>query len=86
MESFANAPGVRWCNGNTKNVSIISFNMHGFNQGIFQLKSLCEEGLNDIIFIQEHWLTNDLLRNLDCFKNDYKIFSTSAIDSNHGIM
>ena len=60
--------------------------MHGFNQGVLELKSLCYHKKYDIIFIQEHWITNDLLRNSDYFKNEYCVYSTSAIDSTQGIM
>ena len=64
-----------------KCLNIVSFNMHGFNQGILQLKSLCSVDHYDIIFVQEHWLTNDSLINFDYFKTDYKFFGISAIDS-----
>ena len=65
----------------TDAVNIVSYNMHGFNQGILELKSLCQIEKYDIIFIQEHWLSSDQLSNFDYFKNDYCVYCTSAMDS-----
>ena len=64
-----------------ENIGVVSYNMHGFKQGILMLKSLCFVDHYDIIFIQEHWLTSDLLSQFDYFKKDYYIFGISAMDS-----
>ena len=57
---------------------VSSFNMHGFNQGLGCLNSLCntQELFSDIIFIQEHWLSPS---------NMHKILSNSANYSAYGI-
>ena len=62
--------------------------MHGFNQGILELKSLCNINNGDIIFLQEHWLNLDSLRHFDYFKNDYYIYGSSSMDAiiKHGIL
>jgi len=44
---------------NTAPISIVSYNLHGFNQGCTLLSALCSdlEFNTDCIFIQENWLT-----------------------------
>ena len=68
------------------NINIVSYNMHKFNQEIIELKSLCMKTNSDVIFIQEHWLTDDLLRNFDYFKNCYYVNCASAMDSSNSLM
>jgi len=48
-------------------LSVISYNLHGLNQGIELLNYLCcKNNLDtDIVFIQEHWLTPDRLSRLN---------------------
>ena len=39
-------------------LSIVSYNMHGFYQGMETVKDLiCSPSCPDIILVQEHWLT-----------------------------
>jgi exonuclease III len=64
-----------------ESINITSYNMHGFNQGIHQLKSLCDVDRCDIIFIQEHWLSNDTISQFDYFNKDYYFFGVSAMES-----
>jgi len=40
-------------------VKIVSYNPHGFNQGVGMLLELCTSF--DVIFCQEHWLLSDQL-------------------------
>ena len=68
-------------NSSIKSMNITSYNMHGFNQGILQLKSLCNVDCCDIIFIQEHWLSNDKISQFDYFNKDYYFFGISAMES-----
>ena len=42
--------------------SIVTFNLHGFNNGFSMLKELCTS--HDIIAVQEHWLRPDNLNEL----------------------
>jgi hypothetical protein len=42
---------------NTNNYCIVSYNMHGLNNGSGTLYQLCCDSQVMIIAIQEHWLT-----------------------------
>ena len=66
---------------NDNRITIISHNMHGFNQGISFLDSMCSSNV-ELIFLQETWLTVDsMLKSVECF-NDYNVFCSSAMDDN----
>ena len=63
-------------------LSLISFNMHGFYQGLPVLQDLVENSNNykpDIILIQEHWLTPSSLHKFDDFFVHYFSFGSSAM-------
>src|SRR5579862_34152 len=62
----------------------VSYNMHGFNQGIMQLKTICESMTYNVIFIQETWLTPDKLPYFLIFREDYHIFCVSSMDTTLG--
>jgi exonuclease III len=55
--------------------------MHGYNQGISMLQSLCDhKDLNiDCILIQEHWLTPNNLGKIKSF-NNYSFYGISAME------
>jgi hypothetical protein len=57
---------------------LITYNMHGYNQGAPYLTELCS--CADVIFIQEHWLGSDDFHLLNVDSN-FTFFSSSAIDS-----
>lgn len=60
------------------NFTVVTFNMHGFNQGndgVHELICLYEP---DCILLQEHWLTPAALDKLDLF-TDYFAIGTSAM-------
>jgi len=40
-----------------RNLSILSFNMHGFYQGIPTVEELIKDMKPDVFMLQEHWLT-----------------------------
>src|SRR6476619_5364669 len=62
--------------------SIISYNLHGFNQGANLLRKFCLSSDNpDLIFIQEHWMTSANLYKLNHFHKDYSFYGISAMDS-----
>jgi len=70
-------------------VAVISYNMHGFNQGSNLLSSLCDAAEKpDVIFLQEHWLTPANLPKLVNFSSNYTLFGISAMESAlcHGIL
>ena len=63
-------------------LTVISYNMHGFNQEILALNNVSAVNCFDVIFIQEHWLAADLLFSFDQFKERYNIFhGVSSIEA-----
>src|ERR1043165_3719224 len=50
-------------------LTIASYNMHGYNQGVSLLKSMCNnDELNFVcVLVQEHWLTSSNLVKLKSF-------------------
>jgi exonuclease III len=60
---------------------VVSYNLHGYNQGIVGLKELINLLTPDAIFVQEHWLTPDNLNKLDAISNDYYFCGSSAMGS-----
>lgn len=67
-------------------MKLVSYNMHGFNQGKSLLEDLCCN--YDIIFCQEHWLSPDFLFKLSDVATDFVCFSNSAMTDcvNNGIL
>jgi len=63
---------------NCDNVTIGSYNMHGFNQGKVFLNDLCN--FCDIIMLQEHWLLPHDLARINNFCNNFIGLSSSAMD------
>ena len=63
-------------------LSLVSFNMHGFNQGYSVLNDFCTKGDNyqDIIFLQETWLTCNNLSKVKQFSLNYEAYGISAMD------
>ena len=59
-------------------LTIISFNLHGFNQGSSTVRDLITLYAPDVILIQEHWLTPANLHNLESF-DGYFSYSSSAM-------
>ena len=51
-----------------RQLKLVSYNMHGFNQGCPTINELINTVDPDIILCQEHWLTP---ANLDKFDNHY---------------
>lgn len=61
--------------------SMCTFNMHGYNQGLLNLKRLTDVLKCDIICLQETWLSSDLQYKFDYFKSNYILFhSTCELD------
>lgn len=60
---------------------VISYNLHGFNQGAPGIKELMGIVEPDVIMVQEHWLTADNLYKLDSLSAKYFVFGSSAMDS-----
>ena len=66
--------------------SIVTFNLHGFNNGFSMLKELCTS--HDIIAVQEHWLRPDSLNKLGLIDLDFNFHAVSGMTSavSHGII
>ena len=59
-------------------LSIVSFNMHGFNQGLHAVENIIDTYHPDAFLLQEHWLTPANLVKFDVFSN-YYMFGCSAM-------
>ena len=52
-------------NVNNSSLSIVSYNMHGFNQGLPAVENMIDVYNPDVFLLQEHWLTPaNLIRSL----------------------
>jgi hypothetical protein len=60
------------------NFSIVTFNMHGYNQGFDAVNEIICTYEPSCILLQEHWLTPAVLHKLDVF-SDYFAIGTSAM-------
>ena len=65
----------------TKKLSFMSFNMHGFNQGIHIVRDMIFSDKIDICLLQEHWLTPFNLYKFNDFFPGYMCFGSSAMGS-----
>jgi len=67
-------------------LSIVSYNMHGFNQGRSTLDYLCSatEFNSDIVLTQESWLTPNNMSKIKSFSNRYTAFGVSAMENDIG--
>ena len=61
------------------NLIIVSYNMHGYNQGVVTLKDLIANKNPDVMLLQEHWLTPDNLKRFMQDFGDYYSFGSSAL-------
>ena len=59
-------------------LNLVSYNMHGFNQGIAFTKSLCTQ--YDVILLQEHWLHSKNLYLLGTLHPDFNFQAVSSMD------
>lgn len=64
----------------SNNFVIISYNLHGYNQGCHGVKDLISIISPDIIMMQEHWLTSANLYKLNSLSMDYFVFASSAMN------
>jgi Endonuclease/Exonuclease/phosphatase family len=64
------------CTGRLK---IVTFNLHGFNQGQTAIEELIRTSSPDIFLFQEHWLTPDNLNKFDLNFANYFTFGSSAM-------
>lgn len=62
----------------TRNLNLSCFNMHGFNNGVTTLNSLCN--IADIISLEEHWLASFNMDKLISFHHDFVGYGWSAME------
>ena len=67
-------------NNMNNNFSVMSYNMHGYNQGEVLLKDVCQLYLHDLIFLQEHWLAPSNLHKLASINDEYVSYGKSAME------
>ena len=63
------------------NLSVISYNMRGFNQGSQAVRDLIFSIKPDILMLQEHWLTPANLSRFEDEFPQYLCFGSSAMSS-----
>ena len=73
-----NDTGSNICHQNV--LSVMTYNMHGYNQGESLVKEVCNNNSYALIYLQEHWLTPGNMHKFDIFTN-YTCFGVSAMDS-----
>lgn len=61
-------------------LSIMTYNMHGFNQGEPLLSNVCTNNLYDIICLQEHWLSGNNLSQFNRF-SEFTCYGISAMSN-----
>ena len=66
---------------NIISLKVVSFNMHGFQQGCTVIDDLIDEIKPDVFLLQEHWLTPSNLSNFERRFSDYFSFGSSAMSS-----
>jgi len=70
---------VHWTDtvSSTSALQVVTYNLHGFNQGQVLLNNLCDNF--DIIAVQEHWLSDRELNKLSLFRHDFQGLAWSAM-------
>ena len=66
-------------NSSLRRLVVISYNLHGFNQGRTGIKDLMDILNPDFIMVQEHWLFPSSLFKLDEIHDEYISFGSSAM-------
>ena len=69
------------CASKSQCLSIMSYNMHGFNQGSNYLINVCESNIFDIMFIQEHWLSPAIINKIINISDNYIGLGISAMEN-----
>jgi len=62
-------------------LTVLSYNMHGFRQGVPALEDIISKLSPSVLLLQEHWLTPANLYKFDQQFNDYFSFGCSAMSS-----
>jgi len=64
----------------SKSMEVVTYHMHGFNQGRPLLEHICSSLTPDIILLQEHWLTPCNFSDVLCFSPEYIGYGISAME------
>ncbi len=67
------------CSKCCNNLTVVSYNMHGFNQGLSTVNELIVSKSPDVFMLQEHWLTPANLVYFEQSFTDYFAIGTSAL-------
>ena len=62
-----------------RSLCVVTYNMHGFNQGFSTVKDLCLSVSPDIFLLQEHWLTPANFNKFDNIFPEYFTFGNTAM-------
>src|ERR1043165_1643321 len=65
----------------SSSIKMVTFNMHGYNQGALQLQELCDTLEFDLILLNEIWLVPALMHKILNFHNSYKCYGRSAMEN-----
>jgi len=83
METQISTSGSQYAatiNSETINLNIVSYNMHGYNQGCHAARDLMCDRSVDIFMFEEHWLTPANLCKFDENFPSYMCFGSSAMN------
>ena len=72
---------IAMADGSGIDVSVMTYNMHGMNQGRVLLTEICAKGSVDVILLQEHWLASKALQQFDAISDNYSHVAVSSMDS-----
>ena len=61
-----------------KKLKLVSYNMHGFNQGRLTVDEIIHYYNPDVFLLQEHWLTPANMNKLNVFQ-EYFMYGCSAM-------
>jgi len=64
--------------GAVADISVCSYNMQGFHNGVPIFRTLCRDFDNRLL--QEHWLTTANLSTIDDIYSNFQTFGVSAVD------
>ena len=62
-----------------QNINILTFNLHGFHQGVNNVSHFCSTMDYHAIFVQEHWLYPHNIHKILSLSDNYKGFGISAM-------
>ena len=58
----------------------VSYNLHGYNQGVHGVRDVISSVSPDVLFLQEHWLTPANLHKLRDVSSEYFVYASSSME------